>query len=76
MLTVINTGEERTFLRNISWQLYESLLTEIGDDGKARLSYYQGNLEFMSPLFEHEHSNISHRRNNRSRLCSLRLDDD
>ncbi len=57
MLTVINTGEERTFLRNISWQLYESLLAEIGDDGKARLSYYQGNLEFMSPLFEHEHSN-------------------
>ena len=57
MLTVINTGEERTFLRNISWQLYESLLAEIGDDGKARLSYYQGNLEFMSPLFDHEHSN-------------------
>jgi Uma2 family endonuclease len=57
MLTVINTGEERTFLRNISWQLYESLLAEIGDDGKARLSYYHGNLEFMSPLFEHEHSN-------------------
>jgi Uma2 family endonuclease len=57
MLTVINTGEERTFLRNISWQLYENLLAEIGDDGKARLSYYQGNLEFMSPLFEHEHSN-------------------
>jgi Uma2 family endonuclease len=57
MLTVINTGEERAFLQNISWQLYESLLAEIGDDGKARLSYYQGNLEFMSPLFEHEHSN-------------------
>jgi len=57
MLTVINTGEERTFIKNISWQLYENLLTEIGDDGKARLSYYQGNLEFMSPLFEHEHGN-------------------
>jgi Uma2 family endonuclease len=57
MLTVINTGEERTFLQNISWQLYENLLSEIGDDGKARLSYYQGNLEFMSPLFEHEHGN-------------------
>jgi Uma2 family endonuclease len=57
MLTVINTGEERTFLRNISWQLYENLLAEIGDDGKARLSYYQGNLEFMSPLFDREHGN-------------------
>lgn len=57
MLTVINTGEERTFLRNISWQLYENLLTEIGDDGKARLSYYQGNLEFMTPLPVHENYN-------------------
>jgi Uma2 family endonuclease len=57
MLTVINTGEERTFLRNISWQLYESLLAEIGDDGKARLSYYQGNLEFMTPLPVHENYN-------------------
>lgn len=57
MLTVINTGEERTFLRNISWQLYESLLKEIGDDGKARLSYHRGNLEFMTPLPAHENYN-------------------
>jgi Uma2 family endonuclease len=57
MLTVINTGEERTFLQNISWKLYENLLAEIGDDGKARLSYYQGNLEFMTPLPVHENYN-------------------
>ena len=57
MLTVINTGEERTFLQNISWQLYENLLAEIGDNGKARLSYYQGNLEFMTPLPVHENCN-------------------
>jgi Uma2 family endonuclease len=57
MLTVINTGEERTFLQNISWSLYENLLTEIGDDGKARLSYYQGDLEFMTPLPSHENYN-------------------
>lgn len=57
MLTAINTGEERTLLRGISWNLYENLLTEIGDDGTARLSYYRGNLEFMSPLFEHEQGN-------------------
>ena len=57
MLTVINTGEERTFLQNISWQLYENLLAEIGDDGKARLSYYRGNLEFMTPLPVHENYN-------------------
>jgi Uma2 family endonuclease len=57
VLTVINTGEERTFLQGISWNLYENLLAEIGDDGKARLSYYQGDLEFMTPLFEHENGN-------------------
>jgi Uma2 family endonuclease len=57
MLTVINTGEERTLLQGISWNLYENLLTEIGNDSKARLSYYQGDLEFMTPLFEHENSN-------------------
>jgi hypothetical protein len=35
MLTVINTGEERTFLQGISWSLYENLLAEIGDNGSA-----------------------------------------
>ena len=48
MLAVINTGEERTLLQGISWNLYENLLTEIGDNGKARLSYYRGDLEFMT----------------------------
>jgi Uma2 family endonuclease len=57
MLAVINTGEERTFLQGISWSLYESLLTEIGDNGKARLSYYRGDLEFMTPLPSHENYN-------------------
>jgi Uma2 family endonuclease len=57
MLTVINTGEERTFLQNISWNLYENLLTEIGDDGTSRLSYYRGTLEFMTPLPAHENYN-------------------
>ncbi len=57
MLAVINTGEERTFLQGISWNLYENLLAEIGDDGKARLSYYRGDLEFMTPLPAHENYN-------------------
>jgi Uma2 family endonuclease len=57
VLTVINTGEERTFLQGISWNLYENLLAEIGDDGKARLSYYREDLEFMTPLFQHEKYN-------------------
>jgi Uma2 family endonuclease len=54
MLTTIDPGEQRVLLRNISWQLYESLLQEIGDNGQARLSYWQGDLEFMTPLPQHE----------------------
>jgi Uma2 family endonuclease len=57
MLAVINTGEERTLLQGISWNLYENLLKEIGDNGKARLSYYRGDLEFMTPLPSHENYN-------------------
>jgi Uma2 family endonuclease len=57
VLAVINTGEERTLLQGISWNLYENLLAEIGDDGKARLSYYRGDLEFMTPLSSHENYN-------------------
>jgi Uma2 family endonuclease len=57
MLAVINTGEERTLLQGISWNLYENLLTEIGDNGKARLSYHRGDLEFMTPLPSHENYN-------------------
>jgi Uma2 family endonuclease len=54
MVSVINTGEERTFLQGISWNLYEQILTEIGDDSRARLSYYRGSLEFMTPFSSHE----------------------
>jgi Uma2 family endonuclease len=57
MLTVINTGEERTLLQNISWNLYENLLVEIGDNGTSRLSYLRGDLEFMTPLPAHENYN-------------------
>jgi Uma2 family endonuclease len=57
MLAVINTGEERTLLQNISWNLYENLLVEIGDNGTARLSYLRGDLEFMTPLPAHENYN-------------------
>jgi Uma2 family endonuclease len=57
MLTTTSDGEQRVLLRNISWQLYENLLSEIGDDGVARLSYFRGDLEFMSPLPEHENHN-------------------
>jgi len=40
-------------LENVDWELYESLLRNIGDR-PIQLTYDQGRLEIMSPLPEHE----------------------
>ena len=49
-------GEHRVLLRNVSWQLFETLLTELGETRNVRLAYNQGILELMSPLMPHEHT--------------------
>ena len=38
----------------VSWDDYEQLLAELGDDYHVRVSYNCGDLEIMSPLPEHE----------------------
>ncbi len=57
MVTTLVVGEQRVLLKNISWQLFESLLDEMGEDRSSRLAYDQGMLEIMSPLMPHESSN-------------------
>lgn len=57
VITSILQAEQRVLLQNISWQFFESLLVELGDNRSSRLSYYQGNLEIMTPLWEHENPN-------------------
>lgn len=42
-------------LENVSWQVFEKLLIEIGDHRAARLAYDRGMLEIMAPLPEHEY---------------------
>lgn len=44
-------------LEDVSWELYEQLLREIGDR-PIRINYDQGRLEMMSPLPEHEEVKI------------------
>ena len=39
---------------NVSWQEFESMLEELGENRSARLSYSKGTLEVMVPLPEHE----------------------
>jgi Uma2 family endonuclease len=41
-------------LDRVSWQQFESILTELGERRAARISYSNGTLEIMVPLIEHE----------------------
>jgi Uma2 family endonuclease len=50
-------GEERVILENISWETFERLIEETGDDRHTRFYYLDGTLEIMAPLFIHEGSN-------------------
>jgi Uma2 family endonuclease len=50
-------GEERVILHNISWETFERLLEEAGNNRNTRFYYLDGTLEIMAPLFIHEGSN-------------------
>lgn len=54
MISTSTLAEQRTVLRNISWETFESLLKETGEDRGARFAYDCGTLEIMTPLYEHE----------------------
>lgn len=57
MVTTTTTSEQRVILNHISWQTFNTLLLEIGEERSARLAYNQGTLEIMTPLGEHENTN-------------------
>src|SRR5215216_7161905 len=44
---------QHVLLQGISWEVYEALLRELGDQN-LRLTYDSGELEIMSPIPEHE----------------------
>ncbi|MEH2352421.1 Uma2 family endonuclease [Nostoc sp.] len=54
MLVKSTVGEQRTVLHNISWETFEALLRDTGEDRGSRFAYDCGVLEIMTPLFEHE----------------------
>lgn len=49
-------AEKRVTFYNLSWQSYEQILVALGNNQAARLSYYQGTLEIVSSLEEHENA--------------------
>lgn len=50
-------AENRILLRSVSWETFNRLLVETGEDRGQRFAYSQGVLEIMSPLGIHENSN-------------------
>jgi len=55
MITAI--ASNRVLLQNISWETFERILAEMGEDRVSRLIYDRGTLEIMTPLLPHEHNN-------------------
>jgi Uma2 family endonuclease len=41
-------------IHNLSWQDFETILTNLGEKRSTRVAYYRGTLEIMSPLVIHE----------------------
>lgn len=50
-------AENIVLLNHVSWETFNRLLEELGDQRNQLLTYYLGNLEIMSPLGEHENNN-------------------
>ncbi len=59
MVTTAATAisSQRVILPNISWQTFETILSEMGNNRATRLAYDHGTLEIMTPLMPHEHNN-------------------
>ncbi|MEA5507908.1 Uma2 family endonuclease [Halotia wernerae UHCC 0503] len=53
----ITPAEQRVILHNISWETFNTILQELGENRSERLAYNEGYLEIMTPLGEHENTN-------------------
>ncbi len=61
MATVLTPPEQaaqKVILYNVSWETYERLLDERGENVRPLFNYDRGTLEIMVPSFEHE--NLKH----------------
>ncbi|NBD15515.1 MAG: Uma2 family endonuclease [Cyanobacteria bacterium] len=52
--TIKLTPGSQISISNLSWQDFETILTELGEKRSTRLAYYRGTLELMSPQALHE----------------------
>ncbi|BAY86962.1 hypothetical protein NIES267_64730 [Calothrix parasitica NIES-267] len=54
MVVSYTVPEQRTVLHKISWETFETLLKETGEDRGSRFAYNGSTLEITTPLFERE----------------------
>jgi Uma2 family endonuclease len=50
---------QQLLLKNVFWQMYESILSELGEGRATKINYYQGMLEIVTPLLEHEVNKVT-----------------
>ncbi|MEM6836698.1 MAG: Uma2 family endonuclease [Cyanobacteria bacterium P01_C01_bin.120] len=55
-VTIWPETETRILLEGVSWETFEQLLVETGDNRNKRFAYCDGTLEIMAPLEGHEES--------------------
>jgi len=53
-MTLSFFSEQRILIQNVSWQLLENLVAELGESRTTRITYYKGQLEIMTPRWKHE----------------------
>ncbi|AVH67845.1 Uma2 family endonuclease [Nostoc sp. 'Peltigera membranacea cyanobiont' N6] len=49
---------QRIILEDVSWQVFEAILNELGEHRGSRVAYSEGTLEIMAPLPEHERAKV------------------
>lgn len=49
---------QRLILEDVSWQVFEAILNELGEHRGSRVAYSQGTLEIMTPLPEHQKAKV------------------
>lgn len=59
MTTTLDSSiaEKYIQLHPVSWETFNQLLEDLGDNRNKRLTYYQKTLQIMSPLGQHENNN-------------------
>ncbi|MGD1717359.1 hypothetical protein [Hydrocoleum sp. CS-953] len=47
---------QKVLLKNVTWQEFEEIITDLGESRSSRIAYANNTLEIMAPLAKHERS--------------------